>query len=217
MIMDKIFIRVFYDSDNIKDASIWKIGLADSEAHMLYIETLHENVSENISKETYYKNAMESYFKGLIGIDKKLGNLEMIDDITGLKSNDLNIFVDDDIKIKEKIISFIKEFTTSDRILLYFKDSFEQVLFFNFVKNIFKENNINIISKNLESLNINIDTMEMYSKVCKDSITNTLKEVEGNADITNLIVYMRIILECLILKDIYSYMTSEDNDTKNEG
>lgn len=199
--MRKLFIRVFYDSNNIKNASIWKISLVSDKADMLYIETQHDNVSDSIPEGVYQQLLKDSYFKGLTGVDSNIGSLKMVDSVDGKETSDINIFINDDNKIREKINQFINTYYNSEEILYIFKDCYEYILFMNYM-------NISLDKVNYEVLNhYSLDNKcERYNDIINLSIENSLKELEGNDEIKSLFMYMRIVIETLILKDFFTYI-----------
>jgi len=197
-----LFVRVFYDSDNIKESSVWKIALVDEEAHMLYIETLHDKVSDSIPEEVYKELCKKSYFKGLIGVDTKLMTLKLVDSINGDGSTDINIFVDEDEKIRKKINSYIdKYYDDTETILLVFKDAFEQILFLNFVGTLNKK----IITQHLDCVMIDPKNVQ-YNDICEKSITQSMTELKDNEEMSTLFMLLRIVIEDLILKDLFKYI-----------
>lgn len=200
--MSNIFVRVYYDSNNIRDASIWKLGLVTEESNMLYIETLHENVSDKLPEEKFVELAKDSYFKGLANVDTKLASIELVDKINGKGSTDINIYVNSDDNIRNKILSFIKKFNSTNEIVLIFKDSYEEVLFFDFIKDTLKDYDI----KTMTIHNYICDPTDNYSKICEQSFNTSLEEVKDNEEMTSLLKYIKIVIECLILKDLFTYI-----------
>lgn len=200
--MSNIFVRVYYDSNNIRDASIWKLGLVTEESNMLYIETLHENVSDKLPEEKFVELAKDSYFKGLANVDTKLASIELVDKINGKGSTDINIYVNSDDNIRNKILSFIKKFNNTNEVVLVFKDSYEEVLFFDFIKDTLKDYDI----KTMTIHNYICDPTDNYSKICEQSLNTSLEEVKDNEEMTSLLKYIKIVIECLILKDLFTYI-----------
>lgn len=207
--MRKIFIRVFYDSNDIKLASIWKIALVDENSHMLYIETLHEKVSELIPEEKYIELSKDSYFKGLTSVDSNIATLKLSDAITNKEiSNDINIFVDTDDKIREKIKNYFNTYYDNEsEIMFVFKDSLEELLFLSYIKDTLSSINKVIFVMGHYVLDYN---NENYNKICEFSMNHMLEEVkEEEESVKALCVYMRIIIETLILKDFHIYIEEE--------
>jgi len=205
--MNNLYIRVFYDSSNIKDASIWKIALVDDESNMLYIETLHDKVSDKIPESVYLDLTKKSYFKGLVGVDTTLATLKLVDKLGGEGSTDINIFVNSDDNIRKKIVSYLDKFFEGVTDLnIYFKDSFEEVLFFNFINS--ELNKFNITTMTLDN-KICDPRCEKYEEIVEKSITQSMSELEGNDEMRSLFMYMRIIIEDLLLKDLFTYIFTE--------
>ena len=205
--MNNLYIRVFYDSSNIKDASVWKIALVDDESHMLYIETLHDKVSDKIPESVYLDMTKKSYFKGLVGADATLATLKLVDKLGGEGSTDINIFVDTDEKIRKKILTYLDKFFEGETdFTLYFKDSFEEVLFFNFICE--ELNKFNITTMTLDN-KVCDPRCEKYNSIVEKSITQSMNELEGNDEMRSLFMYMRIIIEDLLLKDLFTYIFND--------
>jgi len=201
--MDKLFIRVYYDLNNIKESSIWKIGVTDENNHVMYMETLHEHLSPNLSEDLFNKLSSKSYFKGLTGVDEFIGSLSLMDSLKNEKTSDINIFVDSDIKFIDKFESYLKSFFKEKEILLVFKDSFEEILFLNFVGEAF--NNYNIRTININSMLAQSDAINAYDALCKKTLETDLHSLE-NEEMIKLFCYIQIVIESLLLKDFFTYI-----------
>lgn len=203
MTTGNLFVRISYDMDSIKEASIWKICLTDNDNHIVYIETLHECLSANLKPERYNEMNSKSYFKGLTGVDSYIGKLQLVNDMDKSKSEPINIFVDSDIKILEKIKSYIETYLKDfDRINIVFKNSFEEVLFMDFIKDTLKD--YNIITTNIT--NILLDSSNNYEKICEESYSADLESLKDNKEMYTLLTYLKIVIENLILKDFFTYI-----------
>lgn len=205
---DTLSVRVYYDSESIKDASIWKIALVDKDCHMLYIETLHDKVSDKLPEETYTRLCKESYFKGFTGYDTTLATLNLVNGVNGEGSTDINIFVDEDDKIRAKILDYFRKNFNSDKIIITFKDSFEQVLFMDFIKDTLKDYDLSYMYLDCYVCDPHA---EKYNEICESSIQHSLEELKENDEMKSLFVYIRIIIEDLLLKDFFMYLINPTN------
>lgn len=201
--MKRLFIRLSYDMTNIKESSIWKISLVDENNHILYIETLHENLSDKLSEDKFLELTKESYFKGLTNIDDFIGSLNLVNSLDQTTTNKINIYVNTDKEIRNKILEYIKEFLNSEEILLVFKDSFEEILFLNFMEDSLNEVKI-YGTATVE--NFFFDLTKKYQELSKQSVSDSLESAKDSKESYDLLNYIKIVIETLILRDLFTYI-----------
>lgn len=204
----KIFVRIGYDSDNIKDASVWKIILVNEANKILYIETLHENISDKIPEENYVKCLECSYLKGLTNVDSEIASLKFTSAIDGEECSPINIYSNEDKFIREKIVNFLGMTTDDLSVEIYFKNAFEEVLFFNFMQNSLADYSIGTLG--IE--NIMCDPAKNYEKICEQSFTTSCEELAENEEMSSLLKHMKLVIETLILKDLIAYINKPINN-----
>lgn len=204
--MKNLYVRLYYDLKDIKKTSIWKMALTDSDSHILYIETLHDKVSSDLPESEYVKLTQKSYFKGLAAADANLATLELVNQIDNTGSTNINIFVNEDEEIRNKINRYLdKYFNKSEdkNLNLIFKDSFEEILFLNFMgEDFFKDYTV----RTANITNIFCDPDKRYEIICDESVKKSLEDLKDNEEIKSLFSYITIVVEDLILKDLFTYI-----------
>lgn len=207
----KVFVRISSDlsiQDNLKDIKVWKIVIHCSDtSNTLYIETQLTGISDKVPEEIYMNRLNKSYFRGITNVDTNIGKIFKDDNDKELDGS-VNIYSNDDEHIVEKMNKFLHDNISKDTDLIeiIFKNSFEEVLFYNFFHDKFEKFDKEVLSLNIGS------SMIMSEKDYDVILTNYMKESfkDAKTDEEKFIFdKLSLIIETLVLRDYFDYSYKE--------
>ena len=207
----KVFVRISSDlsiKDNLKDIKVWKIVIYCSDtSNTLYIETQLTGISDKVPEEIYMNRLNKSYFRGITNVDTNIGKIFKDDNDKELDGF-VNIYSNDDEHIVEKMNKFLHDNISKDTDLIeiIFKNSFEEVLFYNFFHDKFEKFDKEILSLNIGS------SMIMSEKDYDIILTNYMKESFKDVKTEEekfIFDKLSLIIETLVLKDYFDYSYKE--------
>lgn len=209
----KVFVRVSSDlsiKDNLKDIKVWKIVIHCSDtSNTLYIETQLSGISSNVPEDIYMNRLKKSYFRGMTNIDENIGNIFKDEEENELKGT-VNIYSNDDEHIIEKMNKFLHDNISKDTDLIefVFKNSFEEVLFYNFFHDKFSRFDKEIMSVNIGSSMIMSE--QDYDKLLSGFMEETIKEAKTEEE-KFIVDKLSIVFETLVLRDFFNYIYNQIN------
>lgn len=215
--INNVFISVKFDSMNIKDASVWGIGISwDKGNEKLYIEPQQKR-SDKLPKEVFMRMFSESYFMGLSEADAIISGV-----LDSGERYPINIFTtNDNKKLIEKVRQYFQKIyeTNQKPIRFVFENSYDYILFlnscFDFDENGFIKLYENIIQAPfiMETVCSTLNVWDEYLKA-KD---NFLKASEEGLNVENeqakqLFVKLLPITEAMFIGDFYKLFFNNNND-----